>query len=94
MDSSINYILWIIIIVLFNYGYDFYKSKNYSTIKLFFFLLFQIWIIVGLINSILTYSIFNLVDIIGKIVETLPMTIIFGLGAFWYKNYKSKKSNN
>lgn len=91
MDSSINYLLWIIIIVLFIYGYDFYKTKNYSTIKLFFFLLVQIWIIVGIINSILTNSILDFDNIIGKIIETLPMTIIFGIGAFWYKNYKSKK---
>lgn len=92
MDSSINYLLWVIIIILVIYGYDFYKKKNYSKTKLFFLVLIQTWIIVGLINSLLTNSFSNIETIFGTIIETLPMTIIFGGGAFWYKYYKSKNT--
>lgn len=91
MDTGINYLLWLIIIILVIYGYDFYKNKNYSTTKLFFILQIRIWLIVGLINALLTNSFSNLETIFGKIIESLPMIIIFGGGAFWYKYYKSKK---
>lgn len=90
MDTSINYLLWVIIIVLVNYLYDLLKKKNYSNTKLFFFVIFSTWIIVGLLNSIFTNSFKNFDSFVSIIIQTLPMTILFGGGAFWYKHYKSK----
>jgi hypothetical protein len=92
MDSSINYLLWIIIIVFVSFGYDFYKKKNFSKTKIFLAVLIPTWIIVGIVNSLFTNSFNNLASIFYKIIQTLPMIILFGGGTFIYKSYKSKKT--
>lgn len=94
MDTSINYILWITIIILTSYGFDFLKTKNKSNLQVFLLVFLSVWIIAGLMNSLFQKS-FNSVDeIFLTIVETLPMTILFGGTTLIYKYYKNRRKYN
>ena len=91
MESSVSYLLWVIIIIIVSFGFDFYKEKKYSTGKIFSFVLLPTWIFIGLIYAFLSDSFKSLETLAGSLAFVLPMTLIFGGGTFVYKYYKSKK---
>jgi hypothetical protein len=80
-------------ILLVNFGYNFFKKKNYTNLKIGWIVLTLTWILLGILQGFVTQS-FNDNDILQVLSFNLPFTLICGGFTLWYKIYKNKNKSS